>query len=128
MFSHILSHTIRYGNIHSHVLAGEPKLVIDKVKAFTQKPSVLRPPAAILLLLMNNTHTHTHTHRRNPDGTGESQRHVRMRMMKSCVCEHDTLSVFECLLSVFNVNCMHQGSESNAISILCMYVLYMWKN
>ncbi len=38
------------------------------------------------------------------------------------------LSVFECLLSVFNVNCMHQGSESNAISILCMYVLYMWKN
>ncbi len=31
------------------------------------------------------------------------------------------LSVFECLLSVFNVNCMHQGSESNAISILCMY-------
>jgi len=41
------------------VLAGEPKLVIDKVKAFTQKPSVLRPPAAILLLLMNNTHTHT---------------------------------------------------------------------
>ncbi len=38
------------------------------------------------------------------------------------------LSVFECLLSVFNVNCMHQGSESNTISILCMYVLYMWKN
>ncbi len=38
------------------------------------------------------------------------------------------LSVFERLLSVFNVNCMHQGSESNAISILCMYVLYMWKN
>ncbi len=38
------------------------------------------------------------------------------------------LSVFECLLSVFNVNCMHQGSESNAISIICMYVLYMWKN
>ncbi len=38
------------------------------------------------------------------------------------------LSVFECLLSVFNVNCMHQGSESNAVSILCMYVLYMWKN
>ncbi len=38
------------------------------------------------------------------------------------------LSVFVCLLSVFNVNCMHQGSESNAISILCMYVLYMWKN
>ncbi len=38
------------------------------------------------------------------------------------------LSVFECLLSVFNVNCMHQGSESKAISILCMYVLYMWKN
>ncbi len=38
------------------------------------------------------------------------------------------LSVFESLLSVFNVNCMHQGSESNAISILCMYVLYMWKN
>ncbi len=37
-------------------------------------------------------------------------------------------SVFERLLSVFNVNCMHQGSESNAISILCMYVLYMWKN
>ncbi len=37
------------------------------------------------------------------------------------------LSVFECLLSVFNVN-MHQGSESNAISILFMYVLYMWKN
>ncbi len=35
-------------------------------------------------------------------------------------------SVFERLLSVFNVNCMHQGSESNAISILCMYVL--WKN
>ncbi len=35
--------------------------------------------------------------------------------------------VFERLLSVFNVNCMHQGSESNAISILCMYVLYMWK-
>ncbi len=27
-----------------------------------------------------------------------------------------------------NVNCMHQGSESNAISFLCMYVLYMWKN
>ncbi len=22
---------------------------------------------------------------------------------------------------------MHQGSESNAISILCMYVLYMWR-
>ncbi len=38
------------------------------------------------------------------------------------------LSVFERLLSVFNVNCMQQGSESNAISILCMYVLYMWKN
>ncbi len=38
------------------------------------------------------------------------------------------LSVFECLLSVFNVNWMHQGSENNAISILCMYVLYMWKN
>ncbi len=38
------------------------------------------------------------------------------------------LSVFERLLSVFNVNCMHQGSESNTISILCMYVLYMWKN
>ncbi len=38
------------------------------------------------------------------------------------------LSVFECLLSVFNVNCMHQESESNAILILCMYVLYMWKN
>ncbi len=38
------------------------------------------------------------------------------------------LSVFERLLSVFNVNCLHQGSESNAISILCMYVLYMWKN
>ncbi len=38
------------------------------------------------------------------------------------------LSVFERLLSVFNVNCMHQGSESNAISILCMYVMYMWKN
>ncbi len=38
------------------------------------------------------------------------------------------LSVFERLLSVFNVNGMHQGSESNAISILCMYVLYMWKN
>ncbi len=38
------------------------------------------------------------------------------------------LSVFERLLSVFNVNCMHQGSESNAISILCMYVRYMWKN
>ncbi len=38
------------------------------------------------------------------------------------------LSVFERLLSVFNVNCMHQGSESNAISIICMYVLYMWKN
>ncbi len=38
------------------------------------------------------------------------------------------LSVFKRLLSVFNVNCMHQGSESNAISILCMYVLYMWKN
>ncbi len=38
------------------------------------------------------------------------------------------LSVFERLLSVFNVNCMHQGSESDAISILCMYVLYMWKN
>ncbi len=38
------------------------------------------------------------------------------------------VSVYECLLSVFNVNCMHQGSESNTISILCMYVLYMWKN
>ncbi len=42
------------------------------------------------------------------------------------------LSVFErqclMLLSVFIVNCMHQGSESNAISILCMHVLYMWKN
>ncbi len=38
------------------------------------------------------------------------------------------LSVFERLLSVFNVYSMHQGSESNAISILCMYVLYMWQN
>ncbi len=38
------------------------------------------------------------------------------------------LSVFEGLLLVFSVICMHQGSESNAISILCMYVLYMWKN
>ncbi len=38
------------------------------------------------------------------------------------------LSVFERLLSVFNVNCMHQGSESNTISILCMHVLYMWNN
>ncbi len=38
------------------------------------------------------------------------------------------LSVSVCLLSVFNVNCMHQGSESYAISILCMYVLYMWQN
>ncbi len=37
------------------------------------------------------------------------------------------LSVFVRLLSAFNVNCMHQGSESYAISILCMYVLYMWK-
>ncbi len=35
------------------------------------------------------------------------------------------LSVFVRLLSVFNVNCMHQGSESYAISILCMYVLYV---
>ncbi len=35
------------------------------------------------------------------------------------------VSVFERLLSVFNVNCMHQGSESIAISILCMYVLYV---
>ncbi len=32
------------------------------------------------------------------------------------------LSVFVRLLSVFNVNCLHQGSESYAISILCMYV------
>ncbi len=32
------------------------------------------------------------------------------------------------VLSVFNVNCMHQGSESYTISIICMYVLYMWKN
>ncbi len=38
------------------------------------------------------------------------------------------LSVFVRLLSVCNVNCMHQGSESNTISILCMYVLYMWQN
>ncbi len=38
------------------------------------------------------------------------------------------LSVFVRLLSVFNVICMHQGSESNAISNLCMYVLYMWQN
>ncbi len=34
------------------------------------------------------------------------------------------LSVFYILLLVFSVICMHQGSESNAISILCMY---MWK-
>ncbi len=32
------------------------------------------------------------------------------------------------LLLVFSVICMHQGSESNAISILCMYVRYMWQN
>ncbi len=31
------------------------------------------------------------------------------------------LSVFERLLSVFNVNCMDQGSESNAISILWIF-------
>ncbi len=34
----------------------------------------------------------------------------------------------EVLLLVFSVICMHQGSESNAISILCMYVRYMWQN
>ncbi len=32
------------------------------------------------------------------------------------------VSVFHVLLLVFSVICMHQGSESNAISILCMYV------
>ncbi len=31
---------------------------------------------------------------------------------------------FYVLLLVFSVICMHQGSESNAISILCMYVRY----
>ncbi len=35
---------------------------------------------------------------------------------------------FYVLLLVFSVICMHQGSESNAISILCMYVRYMWQN
>ncbi len=40
--------------------------------------------------------------------------------------------VFDLYLSVFlrstvSVICMHQGSESNAISILCMYVRYMWQ-
>ncbi len=35
---------------------------------------------------------------------------------------------FYVLLLVFSVICMHQGSESNAISILCMYVLNMWQN
>ncbi len=35
---------------------------------------------------------------------------------------------FYVLLLVFGVICMHQGSESNAISILCMYVRYMWQN
>ncbi len=35
---------------------------------------------------------------------------------------------FYVLLLVFSVICMHQGSESNAISILCMYVRYMWEN
>ncbi len=40
----------------------------------------------------------------------------------------ETVSVFLCLLLVFSVNCMHQGSESYAISIICMYVLYMWQN
>ncbi len=35
---------------------------------------------------------------------------------------------FYVLLFVFSVICMHQGSESNAIPILCMYVLYMWQN
>ncbi len=41
--------------------------------------------------------------------------------------------IFDLYLSVFlrstvSVICMHQGSESNAISILCMYVRYMWQN
>ncbi len=35
---------------------------------------------------------------------------------------------FYVLLLVFSVICIHQGSESNAISILCMYVRYMWQN
>ncbi len=35
---------------------------------------------------------------------------------------------FYILLLVFSVICMHQGSESNTISILCMYVQYMWQN
>ncbi len=35
---------------------------------------------------------------------------------------------FYVLLLVFSVICMHQGSESKAISILCMYVRYMWQN
>ncbi len=35
---------------------------------------------------------------------------------------------FYVLLLVFSVICMHQGSESNAISILYMYVRYMWQN
>ncbi len=35
---------------------------------------------------------------------------------------------FYILLLVFSVICMHQGSESNAISILCMHVRYMWQN
>ncbi len=36
--------------------------------------------------------------------------------------------IFYVLLLVFSVICMHQGSESNTISILCMYVWYMWQN
>ncbi len=46
-----------------------------------------------------------------------------------CIC----IYIFDLYLSVFlrstvSVICMHQGSESNAISILCMYVWYMWQN
>ncbi len=51
-----------------------------------------------------------------------------------------SLSVYSCILYIFHLSVlflstvsvsvisMHQGSESNVISILCMYVLYMWKN
>ncbi len=39
-----------------------------------------------------------------------------------CIYTWFVLSVFYVLLLVFSVICMHQGSESNAISILCMYV------
>ncbi len=42
-----------------------------------------------------------------------------------CMCMYIYLICIICiyvLLLVFNVICMHQGSESNTISILCMYV------